>query len=143
MSRVTMQMPETYPFSTEMDVRIEHINRGNHLGNDQLISFLNEARVRFLPEQISDPSLSGFAMLNADIAVIYKSEAHYGDTLKIEVAPEDFNKYGFDLFFRVTKKNDEREVAYAKMGLLLFDFENKKLKKVSTEFKLNILTLHK
>jgi len=51
MSRVVIALPNEFSFSTELDVRIQHINRGNHLGNDSLITFLNEARVRFLPEK--------------------------------------------------------------------------------------------
>jgi len=142
MTRVLIDMPEEYQFSTELEVRIQHINRGNHVGNDQLISFMNEARVRFLPEKISDPNLDGFAMINADLAVIYKSEAYYGDLLCIDVTPEDFHKYGFDLFFRITEKKSGREIAHAKMGMLLFDFVNKQLQAVSDEFKQNILSLH-
>ncbi len=127
MARVNIDMPNEYPFSTELEVRIQHINRGNHVGNDALISFLNEARVRFLPEQINNPALDGNAMINADLAVIYKSEAMYGEVLCVEIAPGDYHKRGFDLFFRVTEKTSGREVAHAKMGMLLFDFAKKQL----------------
>lgn len=141
MARVSIDMPESYPFSTELDVRIQHINRGNHVGNDQLISFLNEARVQFLPEDISDPSQDITAMMNADLAIMYQSEALYGDVLTVEVAVDDFNRYGFDLFFRVTEKRSGRAVASAKMGMLLFNFNTKKLQLMSEEFKQIIMNL--
>ena len=127
MARVIIDLPPTYPFSTELDVRIQHINRGNHLGNDSLITFLNEARVRFLPEQINTAQDSHIWMINADLAVIYKSEAFYGEILKIEVATGDVHKYGFDLLFRVTEVKTGRDVAHAKMAMLMFDSSARKL----------------
>ena len=128
MARVVIDLPAQFPFATELDVRIQHINRGNHLGNDALITFLNEARVRFLPEQINSAEDSHVWMINADLAVIYKSEAFYGEILKIEVAMSDFHKYGFDLVFRVsTIGKDSREVAHAKMAMLTFDSRARKL----------------
>ena len=127
MARVVIEFPDQFPFSTELDVRIQHINRGNHLGNDSLITFLNEARVRFLPEQINSPQDSHIWMINADLAVIYKSEAFYGEVLNIEVATGDVHKYGFDLLFRVTERSSGRDVAHAKMAMLMFDSNIRKL----------------
>lgn len=127
MARVLIDLPPAFPFSTELDVRIQHINRGNHLGNDSLITFLNEARVRFLPEEINSAQDSHIWMINGDLAVIYKSEAFYGEILKIEVCPADFHKYGFDLVFRVTEASSGREVAHAKMAMLMFDANARKL----------------
>jgi len=117
MARVQIELPPHFPFVTELEGRIQHINRGNHLGNDALITFLNEARVRFLPEKINSAQDSHIWMINADLAVIYKSEAFYGEILVIEVAPGDFHPLGFDLFFRVTEKSSQRDVAHAKMAM--------------------------
>jgi len=127
MARVVIDLPTEFSFSTELDVRIQHINRGNHLGNDALITFLNEARVRFLPEQINTPQDSHIWMINADLAVIYKSEAFYGEILRIELATGDVHKYGFDLLFRVTEVKTKRDVAHAKMAMLMFDSNARKL----------------
>jgi len=127
MARVVIDLPKIFPFSTELDVRIEHINRGNHLGNDSMIAYLNEARLRYMPEQINTLRDSHIWMINADLAVIYKSEAFYGDVLKVEVVADEFHKYGFDLFFRVSEKKTQREVAQAKMAMLLFDSSTRKL----------------
>ena len=48
MARIKLHMPETYLFSTNIDVRITDLNYGNHLANDSLLSIIHEARVRFL-----------------------------------------------------------------------------------------------
>jgi len=127
MARVVIELPEKFPFSTELDVRIQHINRGNHVGNDAMITFLNEARLRYMPEQINTLRDSHIWMINADLAIIYKSEAFYGEVLVVQVAAADFHQYGFDLLFRVTDKKNGRDVAHAKMAMLLFDSNNRKL----------------
>lgn len=127
MARVTIELPATFVFSTELEVRIEHINRGNHLGNDSMVSYLNEARVRYMNEEINAAKDSQIWMINGDLAVCYKSEAFYGEVLKIDLATGDFHKYGFDLFFRVTEKRSGRDIVHAKMGMLLFDAVQRKL----------------
>lgn len=129
MARVTVQIPEQFSFSMEMDIPIAFINRGNHLGNDSMISCLNEARLAFMRAQFGDPyTVDGAAMINADLAVEYRAEAYHGDRLHIEVAANDFHKYGCDFVYRVSCVSNGRIVALAKTGMLLFDFDNKKLK---------------
>jgi len=127
MARVFIDLPQQFAFTTELDVRIEHINRGNHLGNESMVSYLNEARVRYMNEEINAAKDKNIWMINGDLAVVYKSEAFYGDVLVISLATGDYHKYGFDLVFRVTEKKSGREIAHAKMGMLLFDAVARKL----------------
>lgn len=135
MARVTVAVPEEWDFAMEMDIPIAFINRGNHLGNDSLVSCLNEARLAFMRARFGHPySVDGAMMINADLAVEYKSEAYHGDRLRIEVAADDFHKYGCDFVYRVSCMADGRLVALAKTGMLLFDFDRKKLKKAPPAF---------
>lgn len=135
MARVTINIPDNFSFSTEITVLIQHINIGKHLANEQLVAFLNEARVRYmnsLPESAFGPMPRPF--INADLAVIYKAEAFYGDILSIEVAAQDFNRYGCDFVYRVTRKSDNTLIALAKTAMLQIDTETGKLKPVSENF---------
>lgn len=135
MARITVAVPETFHFAMEMDIPIAFINLGKHLGNDSLVSCLNEARLAFMRSCLGDAySVGGTAMINADLAVEYKAEAYHGDRLRIEVAADDFHKYGCDFVYRVTCVEDGRVVALAKTGMLLFDFETKRLKEAPQGF---------
>ena len=135
MARVTVAVPAQFDFAMEMVVPIAFINRGNHLGNDSLIACLNEARLAFMQARFGNPyTVDGAAMINADLAVEYRAEAYHGDTLRIEVAADDFNKYGCDFVYRVSCKSDGRVVALAKTGMLLFDFSSKKLQRAPVSF---------
>ncbi len=129
MAKVSIELPESFAFSTELDVLIQHINAGQHLGNEQLIALLNEARVRYMNSLPLDAmNIQRGSFINADLVVIYKSEAHYGDRLKIEVAADDFSKYGCDFVYRVTQVKNGAVVAIAKTAMLLFDYEKNCLK---------------
>ncbi|UYZ62558.1 thioesterase family protein [Hymenobacter weizhouensis] len=134
MPRVKVQLPDTFLFTTEIPVRITDLNYGAHLGNDALLSILHEARVQFLnyvgrPE-FNPATKQGHIM--ADVAIEYKGEGFYGDTLRIQMAADDLSKYGFDIVYRVTNQHGQ-EVARAKTGMLGFDYNTRKLLPLTEE----------
>ena len=136
MARVKIDLPEEYIFSTEIEVRIGDVLAGRHLGNHSLIAMLNEAHLRFLrangfPELLID----GLTFINADLAIVYESEAFHWDVLRIDIAVTDFHKYGCDFFYRVTNKRTDKVVAVAKTGMLFFDYEREKVAEVPQGFK--------
>ncbi len=135
MAKIHIDIPEQFPFATELDIYIEHINAGLHLGNERLVGLLNEARRRYmatLPFEQYGVDLGGF--IGADLAVNYKAEAHYGDRLKIEVAAQDFNKYGCDFVYRVTNLKTGQLCAIAKTAMLTFDYQTGQLKPVPEQY---------
>ncbi|MCK5880705.1 MAG: thioesterase family protein [Sinobacterium sp.] len=135
MAKVTIDLPNSFPFNTCIDVLIQHINIGNHLANEHLIAFLNEARVRFSNSLNYDSvGISAHNFINADLAVIYKSEGHHGDCLRIDVAAQDFSKYGCDFVYKVSKKETGEIVAIAKTAMLHFDYNEKRLTAVPNNF---------
>ena len=126
MSRLKLQMPETYLFSTTIDVRITDLNYGNHLANDSLLSIIHEARVRFLNHfGYTELDIEGIGIMMADVVIIYKTQSYYGDSLKIEVGIGDISKKSCDLFYRITKK-DDKVVALCKTTIVFFDYQTQK-----------------
>lgn len=65
--------------------------------------------------------MAGLATVVGDMVAQYKSEAFHGETLRVEMAPQDFNRYGFDLVFRMTEKTQCREIARGKTGIVFID----------------------
>lgn len=125
-----IQIPELgqYVFTVELPIMLAHINRGDHLGNEHLIAFLNEARVQYMAAcDAPEYTDAGPTMINADLAVVYKSEARYGERLRIEMSATDFNKYGCDVVYRISTVGDQRLVALAKTAHLHYDSTNQKL----------------
>lgn len=133
MARVEIAVPASFPFRTTVQVYIGHINRGNHLANEALLSLLNEARVRFVSERkAAHPGLAQLEWINADLAILYKSEAHHGEQLTIEIAATDFHRRGCDYVYRVTA-GDGRLVAIAKTAMLVYDYRQKRLAEAPPE----------
>lgn len=124
MARLTLEFPEDqFCYATHLTVRVTDINGANHLGNDSMISMISEARARFLFEfGIEETSPEGVGILVTDLATTYKTEAHARDQLLFEVGVMDFNKYGGDITFRITRPADGRLVAMAKSGFVFFSY---------------------
>ena len=136
MARVKLELPESYIFSTEMPIRITDVNYGGHLGNDAVLAITHEVRVRFLAEHgYSELDVCGAGMIQADALIIYKSEAFYGEMVKVSVALTDFTSSGCDFVFLLENVETGREIARAKTGIVFYDYERKRPLRVPEPFK--------
>lgn len=129
MARLKLEFPEDqYCYSTHLTVRVTDINSANHLGNDSMISMISEARARFLFEfGIQETQGDGVGIIVSDLATTYRNEAHARDQLLFEVGVMDFNRYGGDIAFRITRPHDQALVAMAKSGFVFFNYQIKKV----------------
>ncbi len=135
MPRIKIDLPDSYIFSTDIPIYIGHINYGHHLDNAQMISLISEARVRFFKSLgYSELDVEGVGIIVADVAAQYRSEAFHGETMVVEMAADDFNKYGCDLVWRMADKATGREVARGKHGIIFFDYTARKAASVPAAF---------
>ncbi|MBK1873322.1 thioesterase family protein [Marinobacter sp. 1-3A] len=137
MARIKLSFPdEVFCFETLLQVRTTDINGANHLGNDALVSMLSEARAQLLISHgISEGNSSGQGIIVTDLATMYQSESFFPEMLRFEVGVMDFNKYGGDFVFRVTKAESGQAVALAKYGFVFFDYLQKKVTPVPESFR--------
>jgi acyl-CoA thioester hydrolase len=130
MARIKIDMPEDFSFTTSLDVRVTDLNYGSHVGNDKVLSFLHEARVRYLQSLgYTELNIEGVGMIMADAALIFKNEMHYGDELLISIRPAEFSRVGFDLLYKIEKKSEHALilVAIAKTAMVCYDYNIKKV----------------
>ena len=137
MARIKLSFPDdVFCFETRMPVRITDINGANHLGNDALISMLSEARAQFLVSYgIQEASKDGTGIIVTDLATMYQSESFFPEMLRFEVGVMDFNKYGGDFVFRVTKAESGQPVALAKYGFVFFNDHSKEVVPIPESFR--------
>lgn len=137
MARIKLEFPDNaFSFETRMPVRITDINGANHLGNDALISMLSEARAQFLVEHgIEEADQNGTGIIVTDLATMYQGESFYPDMLRFEVGLMDFNKYGGDFVFRVTKADTGQSVAMAKYGFVFFNYTTREVTPMPESFR--------
>ncbi len=136
MARLKLEFPEDqYCYSSQLTVRTTDINAGNHLGNDSMISMISEARARFLFEfGVRDIEADGTGIIVTDLATTYRAEAHARDQLLFEVGVMDFNKYGGDITFRITRPRDNTLIAMAKSGFVFFNYKRSQVVPMPEEF---------
>ena len=136
MARVKLKMPAQFEFSIEIRVRISDINYGGHLGNDSVLSFIHEARLRFLNSYgFSELNIDGLGLIMTDSVVVYKNQGLYGQILIIEVALSDISKSGFDFIYRIKEKESGKDVALAKTGMAFFNYQKNRVARVPEKFR--------
>jgi acyl-CoA thioester hydrolase len=69
------------------------------------------------------------SLIMSDAGIEFKSEAFYGDVLTVAVAADEFSRVGFELFYKFTKQDGDKEVlvALAKTGMICFDYTARKV----------------
>ncbi|MBO9594290.1 MAG: thioesterase family protein [Niabella sp.] len=130
MARIKIPLPATFAFSCVIPVRVTDINYGGHVGNDALLGMIHEARVLFLNRiGYTELSMEGVGLIMADVAIEFKNEAFMGETLLVSVAAGDFQRVGFDLYYRVEKETEGKKVpvAFAKTGMVCFNYSQRKI----------------
>jgi acyl-CoA thioester hydrolase len=130
MPRVKLEIPDKKIFNVAIPIRITDINYGNHLGNDALVSILQEARVLWLSAgNYSELDVAGASLIMADLAVEYKGEGFYGDTLNINIVIGEITKVSFEIYYEVTTTRNGAKIliAKAKTGMVCFDYTSRKV----------------
>ena len=135
MPRIQFQLPERFVFATDIQIYISHVNQGGHLDNAQLLTLVSEARVRFFKSLgYTEGDVAGFPIVVGDMVAQYKSEGFHGETMRVSMVPQDYNKYGFDLAYRMECLDTTREVARGKIGIVFIDRATRKVAQVPAEF---------
>jgi len=137
MSRVKIDLPPSFHFTTRIPVRITDLNYGGHVGNDALLGLLQEARLQYLGQWgYTELSVAGAGLIMRDALVVYKAESFYGDVWNIQIKAADFSRVGFDLYYLVDAEREGQQIriAEAKTGMVCFDYTARKPIGVPTEF---------
>ncbi len=137
MARVTLLLPDQKIFSTLMDIRIDHINYGGHMGNDSVLTLMHEARLRFLKALGYENEVyigKDTGMIVADSVVVYRAEAFHGDQLRVSIAMDDFSAYGMDIFYLLENTETDQEIARGKTGIVFFNYKTRKVSRIPKEF---------
>jgi len=138
MERIKTNLPANFKFSTVLKIRITDLNYGGHVGNDSFLTLIHEARQQFLNSfGYSELKLENTSLIMLDAAVEFKRELNYGDEIKISVAAAGFDKYGFDIFYKIEIIDEQKPIlaGKAKTGMLCYDYDSRKLMHVPEKIK--------
>jgi len=136
MARIKLDLPEKFDYSTEVTIRINDINYGKHLGNDSVLTLIHEARLRiFNSLGLNERDENGKGLLISDAVIIYKSQGFYRDVLNIFITPDDLNKNGFDLLYKLVNKKNSLEIARVKTGIVFYDYQKNEVINIPENFR--------
>lgn len=138
MARIKIDLPEKLLATITIPVRISDINYGNHVGNDSFVAILHDARLQWLQRhQLSELNIGGAGLIMSDLAIEFKSESFYGDTIEVKLSAGDISRVGFELYYQLSVvRNDQTIIlANAKTGMICYDYAAKKVVAVPEMFK--------
>jgi acyl-CoA thioester hydrolase len=133
MARTKITLPDTFQFSSIIPVRITDINYGGHVGNDSILSIIHEARMQFLRQHgYTEMNFAGTGMIMSDVAIEFKNELFYGDTIKVSLAITEISKVSFAMYYKLENATTGNPVivAIARTGMVCYNYAAKKISSV-------------
>lgn len=114
-------LPANMAFSTTLNIYVNDLVGGLHVGNHTLISYLNEVQMRFItalgfPTLIVDNCIT----FNNEVAVQYQREARYGDTLTVHAHIDPLEARQYRILYRMQNQHG-KTVLLAQMGMVFVD----------------------
>ncbi|MBP6117077.1 MAG: thioesterase family protein [Neisseriaceae bacterium] len=135
MTRVHLNLPESFLFETALTIQVSDLNYGNHLANDKILSLAHEARIRFLKHLgYTEMDVEGAGLIMADAAIQFISQGFYGDELILKIAVTDTSRAGFSLFTLIQHQHTQKELARVKTGMVFFDYNTQSVQKIPEGF---------
>ena len=135
MNRVKFSLPDKLLYSMELSLQVVHMNYGNHLGNDSVLTLAHEARVCWLRDQgHSELDIYGVGLIQSDAMIMYRSEGHLGDKVKLELFLGDVSTKTMDIYCKIVNLQNNIEIARIKAGIVFYNYETKSVCKVPENF---------
>ncbi len=136
MSRVKLLFPQKIHYSCTVPILVQHINYGNHVGNDSIVSILHHARVQFLTHLgYNELNVEGIGIIMADLQVQYKKQLFLHSTITIHLSVDNFSTNSFSINYKIVDTNDNENVAIlAKTNMVCFDYALQKISAVPNIF---------
>ncbi len=138
MSRIKIDLPASFQFTTHISIRITDLNYGGHVGNDTVLSIIHEARIQFLQQYgFSEMNFGGVGMIMSDVGIEFKNELFYGDKVKISVAIAEISKVSFALYYKLEKEMEDKLIlaAVSRTGMVCYNYTTKKIAAFPEEVK--------
>lgn len=139
MGRIKLELKPEFHHKTEIRIALAQLNYGNHLGNEQILVMAHEARQRFFNSLgCSEMNLFGTSVIQSDAVVLYLSEGHYAEDIDIYLAIEEMSRVAFEVHYLFFNRSTAKELARARIGLVCFNYDIKKVQELPALFKQTI-----
>src|SRR5262249_9103524 len=125
MARTSIDLPAQFSFVANIPVRITDINYGGHAGNYSNLFLLHQARSKFLKHFVYDElNFAGVGLIMSEVAIQFRNEIFYGDSLVAQVAARDFTRASFEIVYRmlVERAGQSLVAVIARTEMVCYDY---------------------
>ena len=143
MSKIQINLPDSFQFCTEIKIRITDVNYGGHLGNDSMLSIMQEARIQYLQRlgfQHEGNGPDGIGIIIRDVGIVYKKECYYGAILRISISAQEVSRKFCNLYYRIVDSSDDQDVAIAQTKIIFYDYQSQMIRKISEQLYSKLLS---
>ncbi len=136
MNRVKLIFPNVEHFKCNLPILVQHINYGNHVGNDSIVSLLHHSRVCFFQNLgYTELAVEGVGLIMADLQVQYKHQIYLHQNITIAIAINEISNNGFTICYKITINEFNNTVAaLAQSNMLFFNYETQKIANTPLNF---------
>ena len=138
MPRVTLEEQNKYEFKFKTTIQTRDLNYANHLGNDALVSLLQESRVALFKKlgfKELDLGDGRTGIIIGDLLINFKAEGFLFDELSIEDHIGDITEKSFRIYSRVVATKNNTVLALAETGVVAFDYKARKITTIPEAFR--------
>lgn len=121
-------------FKTTIPVLVNHLNYGNHLGYDSILSILQEARIRWLKSidknasEINIQNNIGWLVKKVELDIL--SEAFHGDLLRVSLFVDEYQKSHFTMRYDVENTTRKNKLCESKTQQVCYNFTTGKVSRI-------------
>jgi acyl-CoA thioester hydrolase len=121
---------ESFRHHTRLEVRFRDIDAFGHVNNASFVTYIEQARVRFLVDLLHIEVVHTLPLILAAIQVDFRSPILFGQDVDIGTRVDWIGNTSLSMSHRMTAngpgKDDERVVADAGTILVAYDYETEK-----------------
>lgn len=129
MQRIKIEIPDKIIHTYSFTVIQEDINMADHVGNERILKFANDAREDFFKQlsfKLNDYE-NKIGIIVANHCINYKNEGFLNDKIICNIGIDTITECSFDIIFHFIKNND-KTLALVRTGCVYYDLAAKKIK---------------
>ncbi|HET9497526.1 MAG TPA: thioesterase family protein [Candidatus Limnocylindria bacterium] len=123
-------MTDSFRHHTRLEVRFRDIDAFGHVNNASFVTYLEQARVRFLIDVLRVDVVQSLPVILAALQVDFRSPILFGDEVGIGTRVDWIGNTSLSMSHRMTARGDggdsERVVAEAGTVLVAYDYETER-----------------
>ncbi|MEC8738735.1 MAG: thioesterase family protein [Bacteroidota bacterium] len=136
MGRIKLEIPSKKLYEHQIEIRVDDLNYGQHLGNEMILVYAQQTRIKWLESwNYSELSIEQKSIIQGDAAIEYQSEGFLNNQIITSLFLGTVGRASFELYYLFFNKSLNKVLARAKTGIVFYDYSLKKSVSIPEAFK--------